>query len=67
MQSYGLRGPQKPKMYCDNGRFAILSFTPILTVGSGPVWRRDLAILSPEGPRDSTGQLRYLGHLRSED
>ena len=30
----------------------------ILIVGSGPVWRQDLAILSPEGPRDSTCQLR---------
>ena len=38
-------------------RFLILSFTPILIVRSGPVWRQDLAILSPEGPRDSTCQL----------
>ena len=29
----------------DNRSFAILSFTPIL-VGSGPVWRQDLALLS---------------------
>ena len=31
---------------------------PVFTVRSGPVWRQDLAILSPEGPRDNTCQLR---------
>ena len=30
----------------------------VFTVRSGPVWRQDLAILSPEGPRDNTCQLR---------
>ena len=44
---------QKPKMFCDSSSFAILSFTPILTVRSA-VWRQDLAILSSEGPHDST-------------
>ena len=58
MQSCGLKGPQKPKPYCANSSFAVLSFTSILAVRSGPVWRQDLAVLSPEGPCDSTGQLR---------
>ena len=52
------RGPRSPKHIANNSSFAILSFTPILTVSSGPGWRQDLAILSPEGPRDSTCQLR---------
>ena len=56
--NHGLKGPQKPKTYCDNSSFAILSLTPILTVRLGPVWRQDLAILSPDGPRNSTCQLR---------
>ena len=30
----------------------------VFTVRSGPVWPQDLAILSPEGPRDNTCQLR---------
>ena len=30
---------QKPKTYCENSSLAILSFTPILIVRSGPVWR----------------------------
>ena len=55
--NHGLKGPQKPKTYCDNNMFSLLSFTPILTVRLGPVWRQDLAILSPEGPRDDTCQL----------
>ena len=55
---HGLTGPQKPKTDCDNSSCANLSFTTILTLRSGPVWRQDLAILSPEGPRDSTCQLR---------
>ena len=42
-------GPQRPKAYCDNKLFAILSFTSVFTVGVGNVWRQDLAILSPEG------------------
>ena len=56
--NHGLKGTQKPKTYCDNTSFAILSFTRSLIVRSGPVWRQDLAVLSPEGPRDSTCQLR---------
>ena len=56
--NHGLTGPQKANSCCDNSSFGILSFTPILTVRSGPVWRQDLAILSPEAPRDSTCQLR---------
>ena len=47
---FGLKGPQKPKTYCDDSSYAILSSTPILIVRSGPLWRQDLAILSPEGP-----------------
>ena len=43
--NHGLKGPQ--------------SFTPILIVRSGPGWRQDLVILSPEGPCDSTCQLRF--------
>ena len=48
---------QKRKTYCDNSSFAIVVFTFVFAVRSGPVWRQDLAILSPEGPRDSTCQL----------
>ena len=62
-----LKGPQKPKTYCDNSSFAILSFTPILIVRSGPVWRQDLAILSPEGPHDSSCQLRARSINEVED
>ena len=49
---------QKPKTCRDKKKFAILSFTSAFTVKSGTVWRQDLAILSPEGSRDSTFQLR---------
>ena len=56
--NHGLKGPQKAKTFCNNSSFAILSFTPIPTVRSGPAWRQDLAILSPEGPCDSTCQLQ---------
>ena len=56
--NHGLKGPQKPKTYFDYSSSAILSFTPILIVRLGPVWQQDLAILSSDGPRDRTGQLR---------
>ena len=56
--NHGVKGPQKPKTYCDNSNLAILSFNLTFIVRSGPVWRQDLAILSPEAPRDSTCQLR---------
>ena len=61
--NHGLKGLQKPKTYCDNSSLrsylSPLVFTPLVfTVRSGPVWRQDLAILSPEGPRDNTCQLR---------
>ena len=59
-----MKGTQKPKTYCDNSSFAILSFTFILTVRSGRVWRQDLAILSPEGPRDSTLPCNLCGQLQ---
>ena len=57
--NHGLKGPQKPKTCCGNKVFAILSFTSVFTVRSGAVWRQDLAILPPEGSRDSTFQLRF--------
>ena len=53
-----LKGPQKPKTYCNNKPFAILSFTSVFVVRLGTGWRQDLAILSPEGSRDSAFQLR---------
>ena len=53
--NHGLK-EQKPKTYCDNSSFAILSLTSALIVRSGPVWRQHLAILAPAGPRDSTCQ-----------
>ena len=56
--NHGLKGPQKPKTCCDNKLLTILSFTSVFTVGSGIVWQQDLAILSPEGSRDSMFQLR---------
>ena len=40
--NHGLKGPLKPKTYCDNSSFAILSFTTVLIVRSGPVWRQHL-------------------------
>ena len=40
--NHGSKGPQKPKTYCDNSSFAILSFTPVLIVRSGPAWRQHL-------------------------
>ena len=58
-----LKGPQKPKAYCDKKRFAVLSFTSVSTVRSGALWQQDLAILSPGGFRDSTFQL-WLGSAR---
>ena len=53
-----ISGPET-QTYCDTSSLAILSFTPILTVRSGPMWRQDLAILSSEGPRGNTCQLRF--------
>ena len=56
--NHGLKGPQKPKTYCDNTILRSYLSPSVFTVRSGPVWRQDLAILSPEGPRDNTCQLR---------
>ena len=52
------RMPKYTRNTPGNSSFAIPSFTPVLTIRSGPVWRQDLTILSPEGPCDSTCQLR---------
>ena len=49
---------QKPKTYCDNSSLRSYLSPLVFIVRSGPVWRQDLAILSPEGPRDNTCQLR---------
>ena len=57
--NHGLKGLQKPKTYCDNSILRSYLSPSVFTVRSGPVWRQDLAILSPEGPRDNTCQLRY--------
>ena len=57
MSGHGLKGPQKRKTYCDNMLGAILSFTSVFIVRSGAICRQDLAILSPEGSRDSTFQV----------
>ena len=58
------KGPRSPKhiatiAVCDP-IFHLLS----LLLGRDPVWRQDLAILSPEGPRDNTCQLRPFAVLR---
>ena len=37
----GFKGHQKPKTHCDNSSFAILSFTLVLIVRSGPVCQRN--------------------------
>ena len=52
------KGPQKSKTYGDNSPLRSYLSPFVFTVRSGPVWRQDLAILSPEGPRDNTCQLR---------
>ena len=57
MQSW-FEKSQKPKTYCDNSSLRSYLSPSVFTVRSGPVWRQDLAILSPEGPRDNTCQLR---------
>ena len=54
----GSKGPLKPKTYCDNGRLRSYPSHSVFTFRSGPVWRQDLAILSPEGLRNNTCQLR---------
>ena len=41
-----------------------LSSLSLFTVRSGTAWRQDLAILSPEGFRDSTFQLRGAQYLQ---
>ena len=56
--NHGLKGPQKPKTDCDNSSLRSYLSLSVFTVRSGPVWRQDLAILSLEGPRDNTCQLR---------
>ena len=56
--NHGLKGPHKPKTYCDNGSLRSYLSPSVFIVRSGPVWRQDLAILSLEGPRDNTCQLR---------
>ena len=50
IQSYGLKGPQKPRTYCVNSSLRSYLSPSVFSVRSGPVWRQDLAILSPEGP-----------------
>ena len=46
--NHGLKGPQKPKTCCDTAVLrSYLSPLFLLSVRSGPVWRQDLAILSP--------------------
>ena len=55
MQSWFERAPRSP--YCDNSILQSYLSPSVFTVRSGPVWRQDLAILSPEGPRDNTCQL----------
>ena len=56
--NHGLKGPQKPKAYCDNSPLRSYLSPSVFIVRSGPVWRQDLAILSPDEPRDNTCQLR---------
>ena len=56
---HGLKGPQKPKTDCDNSSLRSYRSPLVFIVRSGPMWRQDLAILSPEGPRDNTCQLRF--------
>ena len=35
--NHGLKGPQKPKTYCDNSRLRSYLSPPVFTVRSGPV------------------------------
>ena len=56
--NHGLKEPQKPKTYCDNKLLRSYLSPRVSAVRSGAMWRQDLAILSPEGSRDSTFQLR---------
>ena len=56
--NHGVKRLQKPKTYCENSILRSYLSLSVFTVRSGPVWRQDLAILSPEGPRDITCQLR---------
>ena len=56
--NHGLKGLQKPKTYCDNSSLRSYLSPSVFTVRSGPVWRQDPAIPSPEGPLDNTCQLR---------
>ena len=60
------KGPRSPIIALL--RSYLLPLTPIPTVRLGPMWQQDLAILSPEGPRDSTCQLRlpFLKHAFRE-
>ena len=55
--NHGLKGPQKPKTYYDNNSLRSYLSPLVFTVRSGPVWRQDLAILSPGVPRDNACQL----------
>ena len=52
-----LKGPRSPKHVATICFLRSYLSPLVFTVRSGPVWRQDLAILSPEGPRDNTRQL----------
>ena len=58
--NHGLTGPQKNKTCCDNKLLRSYLSPSVVAVRSGTAWRQDLAILSPEGFRDSTFQLRAI-------
>ena len=61
--NHGLKGPRSPKNIAIIAVLRSCLSPPVFVVRSGPVWQQDLAILSPEGPRDSTCQLRGRYHL----
>ena len=54
------KGPRSPKQIATIAVLRSYLSPSVFTVRSGPVWRQDLAILSPKGPRDNTCQLRTL-------
>ena len=53
--NHGLKGPQKPKTYCDNGILRSYLSPSVFIVRSGSVWRQDLAILSWDSPDPRQG------------
>ena len=52
--NHSVKGPQKPKPYCDNKLLRSHPSPLVFTVRSGTVWRQDLVILSPKASSEST-------------